>query len=711
MEPSTQILWNRLNDLARNLWWAWQPDLIAIFRDLDPALWRARNHNPLAFLRDLPLEVLARLAEETALESQINHAFRRLEDYLGERDTWGARVCGVLRHRPVAYFAAEFGIHESLPIYSGGLGVLAGDHLKSASDLDVPLIAVGIFYNEGYFRQDVSAEGWQLEGPGDLDPDVFPMRRATGANGEPLLIELELDGEHLRLGAWRAQVGRAALVLLDSDIHGNSPENRKLTAQLYGGDQRVRIRQEIILGIGGVRMLAALGIDPGVLHMNEGHSAFAALELARNRAARDAIGFADAYRQVSQRSVFTTHTPVPAGHDRFPGELVLEHLGWLQRESDLSPHEFLGLGRLNPDDGDELFCMTVLALRSSRYANGVSALHGHVTRQMWQSLWPGRPEAEVPVGHVTNGVHGSSWLAPQMVTLYEHYFGKDWRARLCAPGIRQEVGIIDDAALWEVHQILKRRMISYATRRLEAQSLPGDPPPNLSRDLLTICFARRFAEYKRADLLFSDMDRLIALVTAPGRGLQILFAGKAHPRDDRGKSVLQRIIEKSRDPRMLGRVRFLVDYDIGVGRHLVQGCDIWLNNPRRPQEACGTSGQKTILNGGLNLSILDGWWAEAYDGGNGFAIGDDHVHSNPEVQSQRDAETLYDVLEREVVPLYYDRDDAEVPRAWVARMKHAIASLAHRFNADRMVQDYVNACYLPAAGGLTSLMPGMRRGS
>jgi len=705
VESQAQTLLRRLNELARNLWWSWQPDVIAIFRDLDPALWRAKNHNPIAFLRDLPLDVLARKAEETALESQINHAFRRLEDYLESRSAWGSRVCGVLGHRPVAYFAAEFGIHESLPIYSGGLGVLAGDHLKSASDLGVPLVGVGIFYNEGYFRQGLRADGWQLEGPGDLDPDVFPMRRATTESGEPLLVEVELDGELLRLGAWRADVGRASLVLLDSDIAGNTPENRKLTAQLYGGDERTRIRQEIILGIGGVRMLAALGIDPGVLHMNEGHSAFAALELARNRAERDGISFADAYRQVSLRSVFTTHTPVPAGHDRFNAALVLEHLGWLQRASGLDPRTFLGLGRVNPEDDHEGFCMTVLALKSSRHANGVSALHGHVTRQMWHCLWPHRPEAEVPIGHITNGVHSGSWLAPQMMTLYDHYLGKDWRARVCEPETWNDIHSIEDAALWEAHQVLKRRMLSYVARKLEKQMTVSTVTPSLSGDLLTICFARRFAEYKRADLLFSDMERLIRLVTQPGRGLQVVFAGKAHPKDDRGKGILQHVIEMTRDPRLQGRIHFIVDYDIGVGRHMVQGCDVWLNNPRRPQEACGTSGEKAILNGGLNASILDGWWAEAYDGHNGFAIGDDHVHSNPDVQSERDAESLYTLLESKVVPMYYERDADDVPRRWVAHMKHAVASLAHRFNADRMVRDYVTACYLPAAGGVTSLMP------
>jgi glycogen phosphorylase len=708
VDSLVQSLAVRLNELARNLWWTWQPEVIAIFRDIDTTLWRETNHNPIAFLAALPREELARRAEETALESRINLAFRRLDEYVHDRKTWGDAVCGVLRPRPVAYFSAEFALHESLPIYSGGLGALAGDHLKGASDLGVPLVGVGIFYGLGYFRQRLDANGWQLESYGSVDPESLPLRRALATDGRPLLVDIPLDGNRVRIGAWRAEVGRATLLLLDSNVDGNSEAIRALTAQLYGGDQRVRLRQEMILGIGGMRMLDALGIRPGVLHLNEGHSAFAPVELARQWAARHGVAFAAAHRDVAMRTVFTTHTPVSAGHDRFTPDLVLEHLGWLQREVGLSEPDFLALGRVNPQDHRETFCMTVLGLRCARYANAVSALHAHVTRQMWQSLFPGRAEVEVPIGHITNGVHTSSWLAPQVPNLFDHYLGPNWQTRLGHREIGERIEGIDDAAIWEAHQVVKRRLLNYIIRRcvMQAAAASAAPAetalPRFDGEVLTLGFARRFAEYKRAALLMSDPDRLARLVNAPGRPLQIIFAGKAHPHDDNGKRVLQRVVELSRDPRFHGRVAFIADYDFSVARHLVQGCDVWVNTPRRPQEACGTSGQKVLLNGALNLSVLDGWWAEAYDGLNGFAVGDGEVHSDPAMQDARDAESLYRVLEEEVIPLYYRREADNVPHAWVQRIKHAVVTLAPRFNANRMVGDYVRQCYLPAAGGVSS---------
>ena len=728
----------RLNDLARNLFWTWHPEAVAIFRDLDPVLWRATNHNPIAFQAAVPPEQLVRRADETALDSRINQAFHRLDEYLRDHSTWGDRVCGALKTQPVAYLSAEFALHESLPIYSGGLGALAGDHVKSASDLGIPLVGVGIFYGQGYFNQQLNREGWQQEQYGQVEFAALPLRRAVAsdgmaftslrpthapaeldtlpfhrplAEGAPLIVEVPLDGESLRVGAWLATVGRTTLVLLDSDVEGNSPANRALTAQLYGGDERLRLRQELILGIGAVRMLAALGIAPGVLHLNEGHSAFAALELARQRAADDGVSFAAAHREVALRTVFTTHTPVPAGHDRFPPEDVLTHLDWFQRDTGMTATELLGLGRVNPQDDNEPFCMTVLGLKSAHYANGVSALHGRVTRQMWQVLWPTRPEVEVPIGHITNGVHVPSWLAPPLFTLYERYLGRDWQSHMWHADTWRGIYDIDDAAFWEVHQIVKRRLLNYVARRAAQQAASGVTgglvlaPTHLDGDVLTLCFARRFAEYKRAALLFSDPDRLARLANAGGRGLQILMAGKAHPRDDVGKALLQRIVQLLRDPRFESRVALVVDYDFGVTRHLVQGADVWLNTPRRPQEACGTSGQKALHNGALNLSVLDGWWAEAYDGHNGFAIGDGRTHADPAVQDARDAAALYDVLENEVIPLYYDRGPDNVPHGWVQRVKHSIVSLASRFNADRMLRDYVRECYLPAAGALSSAMP------
>jgi starch phosphorylase len=713
MDAAIRSLAARLDELAQNLWWTWQPDVVAIFRDLDPVLWRQVNHNPVAFVAAFPPEQLARRAQETVLDSRINFAFHRLEQYLQARDTWGNRVCGVLRARPVAYFSAEFALHESLPIYSGGLGALAGDHVKGASDLDVPLVGVGLFYGRGYFQHRVDAEGWQQESYGQVDLDLLPLRRALAPDGQPLVVEILLDGAALRIGAWRAEVGRTTLLLLDTNLDGNPPALRELAAQLYGGDLRVRIRQELVLGVGGMRMLAALGVRPGVLHLNEGHSAFAPLELARAAAAAEGVPFAAAHDEVALRTVFTTHTPVTAGHDYFPPELVLEHLGWLASETGIAPEDLLALGRVKPDDEREPFCMTVLALRSARYRNGVSALHGHVSRRMWQALWPGREEIEVPIGHITNGVHTASWLAPQMFVGYDHYVGREWRERLCCPETWERVEQVDDAALWEIHQVLKRHMLNYVLRRCHAQAAAhGEDPARmpcgaaLDAEVLTLAFARRFAEYKRPALLLADLDRLERLVNAPGRGIQLVFAGKAHPRDEEGKRLLQRVVGLARDPRFRARVVFVEDYDFSVTRHLVQGADVWLNTPRRPLEACGTSGQKALFNGALHLSVLDGWWAEAYDGTNGFAIGDGQVHHDPAVQDARDADALYRVLEEEVVPLYYEHDASGVPLRWVARMKRAVATLAARCNADRMVRDYVLGCYLPAAGGLASAMPG-----
>ncbi len=707
MDDSTTSLTSRLTDLSRNLWWTWHPEVVAIFRDVEPALWREVNHNPIAFVKRLTPEQWSRHAEETVIEIRVNRAFRRLEEYLRESGTWASRFCNVLKAQPVVYFSAEFALHESLPTYSGGLGVLAGDHLKSCSDLGVPFVGVGIFYGQGYFRQGFDINGWQQESYGHIDVEQLPLSRVTAADGRPVVIEIPLDGGSLRIGAWRADVGRSTLLLLDSDVEGNPRDSRELTAQLYGGDQRVRIRQELLLGVGGVRMLNALGIRPGVLHLNEGYSAFAPLEVARQRAIAEGVSLLAALREVALQTVFTTHTPVAAGHDRFPPGLVLGHLDWLLRETGLSADELLGLGRVNPGDPQETFCMTVLALRSSRHANGVSAIHGHVSRQMWQNLWPGRPEAEVPIGHITNGAHSPSWLAPEMFELFERHLGSDWRERMCCADVWQGIATLDDAALWEMHQVLKRRLLRYVARRVAERR--EAPAPALRPDVLTLTFARRFTEYKRPAMLLADLDRLARLVNDPNRGLQIIFAGKAHPRDDDGKRLLQGVFALTRDPRFRSAVAFVADYDFGVARHFLQGSDLWLNTPRRPLEACGTSGQKAVLNGVLHLSVLDGWWAGAHDGENGFAIGDRLTHANSALQDARDTESLYRVLEEEVVPMYYERDAANVPCRWVGRMKRAITTLASHFNADRMVRDYVRHCYLPAAGGLTSGMPGTSR--
>jgi starch phosphorylase len=699
----------KLAALAQNLWWSWDDEAMSLFRDLDPVLWRECRHNPIVLLQQTPHDQLEARAGELALHGRITFVHRRMQEYLQATHTWGAQHASFLGARPVAYFSAEFGLHESIPIYSGGLGILAGDHLKSASDLGIPLVGIGLYYDQGYFRQRLDAAGWQHEDYIDVDERLLPMRRAV-RQGVPLVVEIATRTGRLLAQVWRIDVGRNMLLLLDSNVEGNSPEDRQLTSRLYGGDDRIRIRQELLLGVGGVRVLSALGISPGVAHLNEGHSAFAAFELIRLRMQVEGLDLAEALRRVAAQVVFTTHTPVPAGHDRFSAELIEEHLGPLGDALGLPHDDLMAFGRVNPADRFESFCMTVLALKTCRRANAVSSLHGRVSRAMWMPLYAGAREDQVPIGHITNGVHVKTWLAPQMRQIYERHLGADWAGRATDPSLWPAVEQADDGELWEAHQTLKARLIGFVRRRLVQQAQRRDEPAALiaqlrralSPDALTIGFARRFATYKRANLLLNDLEAMCTILDHPQRPVQVVFAGKAHPQDGPGKTVLQQIAQLTRDPRFAGRIVFIEDYDIDVGRHLVQGVDVWLNNPRRPLEACGTSGQKVVLNGALNLSVLDGWWAEAYDGQNGFAIGIGETHSSPDVHDARDAAALLQVLRDQVVPLYYERDRDGLPRAWITRMKRAIRTLGGRFSADRMMMDYVQKCYIPAAGGTSS---------
>ena len=705
-------LQERLWALARNMWWSWDHNSSSVFLDLDPTSWNDLNHNPVSLLGEFPLSKLEARAAEIMLHSRVNYAYRRLLEYLEADRTWGARHAGVLRPHPVAYFSAEFGLHESLPVYSGGLGVLAGDHIKSASDLDIPLVGIGLFYPQGYFRQHLDRNGWQREEYLETDVNQLPMEVAIGKDGAPVVVEIETRSGRIRAKVWRVKVGRRDLLLLDSDVEGNAPEDRELTSRLYGGDLRIRIRQEVLLGVGGLRALKALGISPGVLHLNEGHSAFAVLEAIRMRMEEEGIGFEAAVPRVSREVVFTTHTPVPAGHDRFDAGLVEEHIGPLREAIGLSPESLLGLGRESPSNHEELFCMTVLALRLSRRANAVSALHAEVSRAMWTGLFRGKPEDDVPIGHITNGVHVPTWLAPEMFRLYDRHLGTGWQQHSSEAKIWEGIENVDDGELWETHLNLKSQLLEFVRRRAVAQAErrgeSGDELQRLERvlspDALTIGFARRFATYKRANLILKDIEKLASMVNDPKRPVQFVFAGKAHPLDEPGKRVLQQIADLMRDPSFRDKFVFVEDYDINVGRHFVQGVDVWLNNPRRPQEASGTSGQKTVLNGGLNLSVLDGWWAEAYDGMNGFAIGIGRTHANVSVHDARDGEDLLRTLRDEVVALYYQRDRDGLPREWIKRMKRAIRTLGWRFSADRMVMDYSLKCYVPAAGGTSSEM-------
>ncbi|HEY6304718.1 MAG TPA: alpha-glucan family phosphorylase [Terriglobales bacterium] len=699
----------RLWALARNLWWSWDQDSASLFRDIDPQRWSQLNHSPVSLLNEYPLDKLDKRAAELVLHSRINYAYRRLREYQDAERTWGARHAGVLRPRPVAYFSAEFGVHESLPVYSGGLGVLAGDHIKSASDLGIPLVGVGLFYGQGYFRQRLDRDGWQHEEYLETDVNQLPMETAIGKDGRPVVVQVETRHGAIHAKVWRVKVGRCDLFLLDSDVEGNTPEDREMTSRLYGGDGRVRVHQELLLGVGGLRALKALGITPGVLHLNEGHSGFAVLEAIRQRMEEEGIGFEKAVPRVAREVVFTTHTPVPAGHDRFDADLIEEHLGPLREALGLSKKSFMALGREN-SESDERFCMTVLGLKLSRRANAVSSLHGEVSRAMWTGLFPGKVEDAVPIGHITNGVHAPTWLAPQMFRLYDRHLGTGWHLRSSEAQIWEGIDDVDDGELWETHFNLKSRMIEFVRRRAvkqgahrgESRDVLQQLERVLSSDALTIGFARRFATYKRANLILADIEKIASMVNDPKRPVQFVFAGKAHPLDEPGKRVLQQIAQLMRDPQFSDKFVFVEDYDINVGRHLTQGVDVWLNNPRRPLEASGTSGQKVVLNGGLNLSVLDGWWAEAYDGLNGFAIGSGRTHSDMNVHDTRDGDDLLRVLREEVIPLYYQRDRDGLPRGWIQRMKRTIRTLGWRFNADRMVMDYTLKCYVPAAGGTSS---------
>ncbi len=712
LTPEGRDLYKKLWSLARNLWWSWHPECDQLFRDIDPIRWRQLDHNPIALLREFTPERLALRANEMVLHSRINYAHRRLQEYLEETNTWSSGTAGVLGAHPVAYFSAEFGIHESIPIYSGGLGVLAGDHIKSASGLGVPLVAIGLYYSHGYFRQYLDEEGYQREDYFETKIDNLPIEPAIGSNGEPIEVSIQTRDGELAAKVWLMHVGRVRLYLLDCNVEQNKPEDRELTSRLYGGDQRTRIRQELVLGVGGVRALHAAGIEPGVYHLNEGHSAFGSLEVVRQRMQEDGRSYEEAVHETARNTVFTTHTPVPAGHDRFPADLVEEHLGPLRDQLGISHEQLLGLGRVDPDNMQEPFCMTVIGMKLSRRANAVSNLHGVISRRMWAPLWPERNEDEIPIGHITNGVHIPSWLAGQMAQLYDKHFPAGWKGRMGQPEVWQAIHDVDPGELWETHNALKNLLLAFVRRRVsrqcrrrgESDSVIEAARNVLDPQVLTIGFGRRFATYKRANLLFSDLDRISAMLSSTTQPVQLIYAGKSHPKDEPGKRFIQEIANLRHDSRFAGRVAFVEDYDINVCRHLIQGVDVWLNNPRRPLEASGTSGQKVVLNGGLNCSILDGWWAEAYNGGNGFAIGNGRSHNDDEITDQRDALALYETLENEVIPMFYEHDDDGVPRRWIKHMMNSISTLAWRFSSHRMVVDYTMEGYLPAAGGASCEM-------
>lgn len=692
-----------LQPLSWNYWWSWAPDGNEVFRDLDPGLWQQCEQNPRLLLTQVSDLRLAQVAADPAYADRIQRLTARFTDYLSETRPWPKLQLAprITRRTPVAYFCAEFGIHNSLPLYSGGLGILAGDHLKSASDLNLPLVAVGLFYRFGYFRQRLRSDGWQEETYRENHSDELALQTVNDVAGKPLLIEVTMRGRVVRARVWRADVGRVQLYLLDTNVAENEPTDRLVTGHLYGGDRETRLVQEMMLGIGGARLLQKLGVDPGVYHLNEGHSAFLTLELARQLIEREGIGFAEAAGRVRERSVFTTHTPVAAGHDEFEAALVQKGFGvWPESALGLSREEFLKLGQVN-GDLQESFGLTPLALRMCRSTNGVSQKHGEVSRELWQKMWPERSPAEVPITSVTNGVHPSTWVAPLLRRLYEQRVGEDWIERVREASVwAYGVETIADEELWQAHLLLKQRLVAYVRdHSFEARLARGESEDYIEAartmfdpEILTVGFARRVAGYKRWDLLQSDPQSLVRLINNPERPIQFVFAGKAHPQDQEAKRVLQQLIEWQRDSSLRDRVAFIEDYDQETARQLVQSVDVWMNVPRRPMEASGTSGQKVAINGGLNFSVLDGWWLEGYEGDNGFAIGD-LSELTPAEADRREAESMYRMLTEEVVPRYYDRDEQNIPRGWVAMMKRSMQTLVPLFSSDRMVAEYAERIY------------------
>ena len=694
----------RLPDLAYNLWWTWQPEGARLFQRMDSVAWEAAGHNPVHFLRHVRREALQRATANRGILDAYDRIVRNFDAYMGGSATaWYARTHADRLNQPIAYFSTEFGLHESLPFYAGGLGVLSGDHLKEASDLGMPLVAVGFLYTQGYFRQKITEDGWQEAQYAGLSFPDLPVYPVPDAAGGSMTVTIDLPGRPVHARLWRIQVGRVPLFLLDSDIDDNQPADRGLTARLYTSDLELRISQEIILGIGGVRALRALGYNPAVWHMNEGHSAFLTLERTRELVAAGRT-FDDAAARVRRGTLFTTHTPVAAGHDEFPLWLVDKYLGSYWADLGLSREHFIDLAR-NGHPWGETFSMAILAMRMSSRSNGVSELHGQVARQMWSFLWPDRAVADVPIQHVTNGIHTGTWMARRLGILLDRHFENGWMDRIDDPALWEQIERVPDEELWAVRRHLKRKLVAYMRERARQQWMHGRVHPVqavasgllLDPYALTIGFARRFATYKRASLILRDMNRLIALLNRPGMPVQIIFAGKAHPADEPGKLLIQEVYRQVKRAECGGRLVFLEDYDINLARYLVQGVDVWLNTPRKPNEASGTSGQKAALNGALNLSVLDGWWREGYNGRNGWAIPDLEGNVSPEAQDAADAESLYRILENEVIPLFYiERSADNLPGEWIGRIKESIRSLAPRFAMRRMVKEYTQQMYLPA---------------
>lgn len=701
--PSLPERLQGLRKIAMNLWWSWEPEAIKLFFRLDRNLWEETYQNPIALLGQVSQSRLAHLSTEESFLAHLERVLDKLEDYM-TGTTWYQSQCGGNPALRVAYFSAEYGLTDGLPIYSGGLGILAGDHLKSASDLGVPLVAVGLLYRQGYFRQYLNADGWQQQRYPENDFYNMPLELLHDASGQVLTVTVDCPHPvHARV--WKAQVGRVPLYLLDANLDANQPADREITAQLYGGDKEMRIRQEILLGIGGLRALSRLGIVPTVFHANEGHAAFLTLERARVLIHEHGLAPEEAFEAVKAQTVFTTHTPVPAGHDVFGPELIDKYFGKFASDMGLGLGRLQELGRKIPGDSGEPFNMTMLAMHLASMTNGVSQLHGEVSREMLGAAWPGLPVDEVPITSVTNGIHTRSWISFDMADLHDRYLGPRWISQPGDQSIWERVDSIPDTELWRSHERRRERLVHFARGRLRSQLVARGLPPSdvavadevLDPQALTIGFARRFATYKRGTLLFRDPERLAHILHDAKRPVQIIFAGKAHPADNAGKEFIRSIVHHCRQEPFRHHIVFIEDYDMNVARYILQGVDVWLNNPRRKMEASGTSGMKATANGALNMSIPDGWWCEGYDGDNGWNIGRGEDYDDLEFQDRVESESIYEMLEEEVVPVFYNRGSDGVPREWVRRMKHAMRTICPVFNTNRMVQEYTERLYLPVA--------------
>jgi starch phosphorylase len=711
--PSLPTKLERLRELAYNLWWCWNLEAIDLFRRLDRELWEESGHNPVLMLGTIGQERLEGAADDDGFLAHLERVYQQFDRYVKSQNTWYQKAHGApvlsLAEGPgepsIAYFSAEFGLTDCIPNYAGGMGILAGDHLKSASDLGLPLVGVGLLYQEGYFRQYLNTDGWQQELYPENDFYNMPIQLEVREDGTPVTVQVDYPGRKVTAQVWRAQVGRVPLFLLDTNIPANSRPDQDITDELYGGDLEMRIQQEIMLGIGGIRALEALGIRPTICHMNEGHSAFLALERIRILMKEQGLSFAQAKGVASAGNVFTTHTPVPAGIDRFPPQLMDKYFSDYYSPLGLSREEFLALGRENPADNRELFCMAILALHLSAHTNGVSRLHGQVSRRMWQGVWPLVPEDEVPITSVTNGVHIPSWISFDLTDLYDRYLGPRWLERPDDQTIWERVDEIPDEELWRTHERRRERLVAVVRRQLRDQlEKQGAPPSEIEKagevldpEALTIGFGRRFATYKRATLVLRDSKRLAGILNDKDHPAQIIFAGKAHPKDNPGKELIQQVVHFSRQEEFRRRVVFIEDYDMTIARYLVQGADIWLNNPLRLREASGTSGMKATANGVINMSTLDGWWDEAYEPDTGWAIGRGEVYEDLNYQDDIESRAIYDILEKEIVPLFYDRNSNGLPQKWIARMKVAMRAICPVFNTNRMVREYAERFYLPAA--------------